>query len=324
MRVRTALAALTLMVAGVLPAVTHPAVAASTPPAAQPGTQPSVAGGPGSSVHVAYTATDSSVDVVDAGTAAVTPLGGRVIGGPALIDTPENILRPADSLAVFARGTDNAVWWRHQTLTGWGPWASLGGQVSARPSAAATTNGQFGQIAVFAAGPHGVMWMRNLVANAWTPWQPVPGHFFQDPTFVGPLRADTGPSAAYDDHGNILIAAVSQVGSTYLLGDLGLFGFAGMYAAGRTAWSPAVTLTPDQAVVLVHGVDNRLWFRSRPNPMDETEDFGPWTTLGGRLTSAVTASTSGSTTYVAALGTDNRIWMRSGTWPTLGPWERVG
>jgi len=317
------MAALTLLAAGPFSAGTQGAVAATAAPAAQPGTVPSVAGGPGTTVHVAYTATDDSEYVINAKTDALTPLGGRVIGGPALVDAPENVLRPADALAVFARGTDNAVWWRHQTLAGWSRWASLGGVPSAPPSAATTMNGQLGQIAVFAAGPHGVIWMRNFVAGAWTGWHRLaPG--LADPTFIGPLRTGTSPSAAYDERGNILVSAVSGRGQAYFLGELPGFGLTLFGLEGRTAWSPAVTATADQAVVFVRGVDNRLWCRSRPNPLQDGAEFGPWTTLGGRLTSAVTASTSGSTTYVAALGTDDRIWMRSGTWPTLSPWQRVG
>jgi hypothetical protein len=261
--------------------------------------------------------------MVNARTGALTPLGGRVIGGPALIDTPQSILRPADALAVFARGTDNAVWWRHQTLTGWSRWASLGGQVSGRPSAATTTSGQLGQIAVFAAGPHGVIWMRNFVSGAWTGWHRL-SRGLEDPMYIGPLRTDTGPSAAYDDRGDIFVSAVSEPGQAYFLDGRPAFGLVLFGLEGHTAWSPAVTATADQAVVFVRGVDNQLWFRSRPNPLQQDTHFGPWTTLGGQLTSAVTASTSGGITYVAALGTDNRIWMRSGTWPTLGPWQPVG
>jgi len=31
----------------------------------------------------------------------------------------------------------------------------------------------------------------------------------------------------------------------------------------------------------------------------------------------------GGKTYVFVLGTDNRIWMKAGSWPTLGGWTRL-
>jgi hypothetical protein len=76
--------------------------------------------------------------------------------------------------------------------------------------------------------------------------------------------------------------------------------------------------------LFVRGTDNRLWERSRAVPLADGAGFGPWNSLGGVLTSAVSASHAAVTTAVVALGTDNRIWMRAGEWPTLAPWRRVG
>lgn len=37
------------------------------------------------------------------------------------------------ALAVFGRGTNNALWWRHQTASGWSNWQSLGGILTSAP-----------------------------------------------------------------------------------------------------------------------------------------------------------------------------------------------
>jgi hypothetical protein len=299
---------------------------AAAPAAAtvQPGVAPSVAVLPDNAVDVAYTGTDEAVYLFNV-TSPSGPisLGGRFVHSPALVDAPANVLRPADALAVFARGTDGAVWWRHQTISGWTRWSSLGGRIVASPAAAATMNGQFGQLVVVASGPGGNLWMRNYVAGAWTPWHRVPGRF-EDPTALGPVLAGTGPAAAYAPNGDALVAAVDRFGQTDLEGNMGAFGYTLILAGGKTASSPAVTAADGQAVLFVRGTDNRLWDRSRPVPLGDTDHFGPWTSLGGVLTSAVSASHAAVTTAVVALGTDNRIWMRAGEWPTLAPWRRVG
>jgi hypothetical protein len=276
-------------------------------------------------VHVAYTGTDGRVYLFDAvngsGPAGPTSLGGSVVGGPALVVSPDDVLPGTDGLAVFARGTDDAVWWKFQTQWGWSSWASLGGVTTASPAAAAALTGQFGQLVVVARGPGGNLWMRNFVAGAWTPWHHMQGGF-QDPMYLGPLLAGTGPGVAYGSNGEALVTAADRFGDPCLEGDL--YGWTLFCSAGHTTFTPAVTATAEHAVVFIHGSgDDSLWAQSRAFPLQD-EHLGPWTSLGGRLTSAVSASTAGSLTAVVALGTDNRIWMRSGTWPTLGPWHRVG
>ena len=44
--------------------------------------------------------------------------------------TTPGTVAPEPELAVFGRGTDSAVWWKHHTATGWTSWQSLGGQVA--------------------------------------------------------------------------------------------------------------------------------------------------------------------------------------------------
>jgi len=299
--------------------------ASAQPPPPAPGVTMSAAAQSASVVYLAYAGTDGHAYVRNGATPAqgTTALGGRLAGGPAAVVTPAGVLRPTSALAVFGRGTDNALWWRHQTLSGWSPWTSLGGIITAGPAAASNSNGQFGQLAVFARGTDGAIWLRSFVAGSWTPWHILPGGF-SDPTLVGKLLPGTGPASAYDAGGNQLLTAVGAQRGTYLLGNVDGFGFAGLTLGGRTTTNPAVTVAADQAAVFVRGTDNALWYKSGPNPLQSVASFGPWRSLGGRLTSGVTATTvPGGNTYVFVLGTDNQVWVRTGTWPTLGGWTRA-
>lgn len=89
---------------------------------------------------------------------------------------------------------------------------------------------------------------------------------------------------------------------------------------------PGITITSTAAAqspveVFARGLDNALWHRPSMLTIAAT---GPWASLGGRLTSGMTATTvPGGKTYVFVLGTDNNIWMKMGTWPPLSGWMRL-
>jgi hypothetical protein len=75
-------------------------------------------------------------------------------------------------------------------------------------------------------------------------------------------------------------------------------------------------------VVFVRGTDGAVWYNEFAGT---TAGVTPgWHSLGGRLTSGAGAgSAPDGSTAVVALGLDGRIWMRTGTWPALGPWTRL-
>jgi len=122
-----------------------------------------------STVYLAYTATNRAVYVRNAaqpGRAAIA-LGGHRIGGPAAVVVPGGVLSPGAALAVFGRGTNNALWWRHQTASGWSNWQPLGGILTSAPGAAADMTDQFGRLNVFARGTNGMIWYRVFRAGTW-------------------------------------------------------------------------------------------------------------------------------------------------------------
>src|SRR5208282_3921458 len=120
----------------------------------------------------------------------VTGLGGRLIGGPAVVQTPTG-------LAVFGRGTDNALWWTHQ-VTGlvWSSWQSLGGVITSAPAAAAGATVGSGPLVALARGSNGALWARVQATNGtWSGWH----------SLGGVLLSGTGP-AAVTALGNLVIA----------------------------------------------------------------------------------------------------------------------
>jgi hypothetical protein len=306
------------------PAPAPPALAAANP---APGLTPSVAlftpADSGNAVaHLAYTGTDGSVRLRDAlaPSQPATDLGGHLIGGPDVVLVPPGVLSPAqtsDELAVFGRGTDNALWWTHQTAAGWTGWQSLGGVITAKPGAAASAFGDHGKLVVFARGADSQIWYTSLGSGGWNAWK----------ALAGLLLPGTGPTAAYDDNGHLILAAVGTDKAVYLWADFAGFGFAFGDVGGQTTSDPGLAFVHGTAqapnarlaVVFVRGTDGALWAKQVSLPVPTLA--GAWHSLGGRLTSGAGADSSGLT-YVFALGTDNQAWMRGGAWPSLGPWTR--
>jgi hypothetical protein len=249
-----------------------------------------------------------------------TGLGGHLIGGPGVVLVPPGVLAPSqasDELAVFGRGTDNALWWTHQTASGWIRWQSLGGVLTSKPGAATSEFGDHGKLVVFARGTDSQIWYRSLGANGWNAWKAMGGN----------LLPGTGPAAAYDDNVHLIVAAVGIDKAVWLFADFTGFGFAEGVLGGRTTSDPGLAFVHGTAqapnarlaVVFVRGTDGALWAKQVSLPVSTVN--GAWNSLGGRLTSGAGADSSGLT-YVFALGTDNQAWMRGGAWPSLSGWTR--
>ncbi len=289
--------------------------AAAAQPGPAPGVTMSAAAYSASAVYLAYTGTNHQVYVrnVDAPTQAAIALGGRLIGGPALTVVPERVLSSGPVLAVFGRGTDNALWWRHQTApgAGWTSWQSLGGILTSNPATPPAMTNQFGALNVFADGTGGGIWYRVWAASGWQRWTALGGTH---------LLPGTGPNASAGGPEGGVLAFTGTDRNVWLYGRTGTQnGFVNM--GGRTTANPGVTVALPWAVAFARGTDNALWYRLSGLPMGPA---GSWHSLGGKLTSGVTATTvTGGKTYVFVLGTDNQPWMRAGVWPNLGGWTRA-
>ena len=310
---RTAGLMVAMLAGGSLAAVAAAGPASAWMPGPAPGVTMGTAAPQASSVFLAYTGTDSAVYLRNEITGSVTGLGGRLIGGPAVVRAGAGA-----GLAVFGRGTDNALWWTHQGGSGaWSGWQSLGGVLTSGPGAAAGVTVGFGPVAAFARGTDGAMWYRvQGPGGGWSAWRSLGGR----------LLPGTGP-AAVNAEGNLVVAVIGTDRHIWVFGPMGMQVYGWVDFGGRTGSTPGITnniaprVVPFQLVVLARGTDNALWYRQSILPIGIQ---GGWTSLGGRLTSGPAAATvPGGTSYVFVLGTDNLPWMRSGIWPTLGPWTRA-
>ena len=282
----------------------RPALAQTPNPA--PGVTMGAAAPRASSVFLAYTGTNGAVFLRNEVTGTVTGLGGRLTGGPAVVQA-------ATGLAVFGRGTDNALWWTHQATGGtWSRWQSLGGVITSQPAAAAGATVRFGALAALARGTDGALWYRiQGQGGDWSAWRSLGGR----------LLAGTGPAAVNAD-GGLVVAITGTNHHVWLFGPMGMQVYGFLDFGGQTSSTPGITNLPGimapQLVVFARGTDNGLWYKQSILPIGNP---GGWTSLGGRLTTGPAAATvPGGKTYVFVLGTDNLPWMRSGTWPSLGAW----
>jgi hypothetical protein len=97
--------------------------------------------------------------------------GGSVAAGtgPAVC-TYGSIYDGTSRLDIFVQGTNGALYQLTWIMgSGWSGWASLGGQLSASPSAATFTF--YGQIIeVFVRGTNGLIYQKECVEGTWHPW----------------------------------------------------------------------------------------------------------------------------------------------------------
>ena len=103
--------------------------------------------------------------------------GGQVIGGPGVARNPQT-----GFLALFGRGTDNALWWAKLGMPS-PPWNSLGGTLTSRSGAA----GNGTSLDVVVRGADGAVWHCALTSNGWSPWASLGGR----------VLAGSSPAAVY-------------------------------------------------------------------------------------------------------------------------------
>ena len=263
-----------VLIGGSLAAVAGAGPALARTPDPAPGVTMGAAAPSASSVLLAYTGTDGAVYLRNVASGVVTGLGGRLVGGPAVVQTPTG-------LAVFGRGTDNALWWTHQ-VTGlvWSSWQSLGGVITSQPAAAAGATAGSGPLVALARGTNGALWTRVRAANGtWSGWH----------SLGGVLLPGTGP-AAVTALGNVVIAVTGTNHHVWLYGPLGMQVFGFIDFGGVTSSTPGITATsvPVSVPVFARGTDNALWYKVSALPVGNPAG---WTSLGGRLTTGPAAAT---------------------------------
>ena len=285
-RLVTPLAALGLATAFATAAYAAPSPAAGATPGA------AFEEGTSGTLLTFYTATDSTVWTGPAGGPFTQVGNGKLIGGPSAVEagTVFNF--------VFGRGTNNALWWSNKFEDGgWSNWTSLGGSLTSRPGAVASSDEDY---SVYARGTNGAVWALDHTAAGWGNWHSIGGN----------VLAGTGPAAAFIN-GFVWVLVVGTDKQLYIQ-QVGHGGFSPV--GGQTTADPGLAAISDSLVGFVRGTDGVGYYHR----FLSTAPAG-WASMGGSFNSGLTAVGSGSTTDTLGLGTNNQVYRNSGTWSSSGP-----
>ena len=288
------------------PDIKAPPAAVSAPPPPAPGVAPGAVYVSPAENDVFYTAADRTVWVKNVDNGSLRRLSnGRLVSAPSAIYNGSTVI-------VFGEGADHELWWTHRLASGgYADWALLGGALTAQPGAVFTGGPAFpSRYEVFVRGADGAVYRLVHGAAGWAPFVRVGGR----------LLAGTGPAAAHatvaTSNSEATWVSVTGTGRAVSVALLGAFGFSPI--GGQTTAGPALTAYSYSTGVtlawFVRGTDNAAWYMVNNRP--------EWTSIGGRLTSGLAASTDGATgtTYVYALGTDNQVYETTGKLTRSPPW----
>ena len=224
-------------------------------------------------------------------------LGGVLTSGPTAI----TIKGPVEEFAntwVFARGSDQAVWYRQfsDARGTWGPWTSLGGRTIGAPGVICMATGRIPL--VFVRGADNALWRRALSGG---------GGWFRDggrlasPPAALQEAAGTCPSSGPD---------VFALGTDHAVWEFD--GGVWHRVGGVSTVAPAaVQLPTGETDLFARGTDNALWMNVRA---PGATAWRGWHRIGGILTSAPAAGIwpfrlAPPSRSVVALGADGNLWI---------------
>jgi len=221
-----------------------------------------------------------------------------------------------DRVALFARGTDGALWYTCQATSGgaWRGWQSLGGILTGNPVIASAA-GSAG-IEIFARGPDGALW-RTRVANpgaagSGSTWQPLGGAIIT----ATPAVAWSYVNAqwlvevfARTSDGTLAHIRQSTPGQWT--------GSKWESLGGNLAGRATVDINSDGTLqAFARWPDNTLRYAAQTAP--GSWSWTAWQSLGGNIAGDPQAASYGQLT-VFARGTDNTLWQLAQNTP--GSWQ---
>ena len=279
-------------------------------------------------------------------------LGGNLQGKPAVV------IEIGGRLAVFARGTDNALWFASQTSPAgsWTQFVSLGGVIISNPTAIAD---ETGKVSVFALGTDSAVWMRSQTTagiDNYSDWASIGGSgtsdlaiaqtFSQRGSPVNVIRLfvrGTDNALWYSTAGGLSTWSVwnslggfltSAPAAGVLPGGLAIAPFvrggdnalwhlqSGVWASLGGAMSGPPGVAEINGYVIYRGIDNAFWFVFD----NGSGSYSDQTSLGGYFLSNPTMPYSGNVNDLEIFGAggDNALWVASWNGSTFGPWQSLG
>ncbi len=213
--------------------------------------------------------------------------------------SPAVTAQNANSLDLFVRGSDAALWYKYWTGTTWTAATSLGGVLASAP---AVTSSGSGAMSVFVQGTDTALWWQSTTNNGttWSGWQYLGGVLASAPAVTS---SGSGAMSVFVKGTDSALwwQNTTNNGATWS-------GWKSL--GGVLASAPAVTSSSNGAMtVFVQGSDSGLWWQNTTN---SGTTWSGWKSLGGVLASSAGAtSPANGVTDVFVLGSDNNLWWRS-------------
>ena len=283
-------------------------------------------GSGGSSVGPAYQVTETpTLYVIDpAGNVALTMLyPTNVQTLKSTIDALEGSSTPApapavcaqgpNSLDVFVKGTDGALWWKHWDGTAWSASTSLGGVLTSSP--AATSPGT-GQVNVFVRGTDGALYEKTTAngGTSWSSWYRIGGQ----------LLAGTGPAACNWGSAWTGWFVTGTDNNLYHMSVVNGKQSGWENLGGYLTSSPAAASPGSGRVnVFVRGSDGAVYQRYWPN----AGSWSNWTSLGGQIpagTGPAASSWGSGRLDLLVQGMNGALYHKSYSGSTWSSWENLG
>jgi 5-hydroxyisourate hydrolase-like protein (transthyretin family) len=238
-------------------------------------------------------------------TAPITPASSPAV-------TAQN----ANSLDLYVRGSDNALWHKYWTGTTWTAATSLGGNLTSAPAATSPANGA---MAVFVRGTNGALYEKTTTDNgtSWSGWL----------SLGGQLASGTGPAADARGPNSLDVFVQGTDHVLYYTHGSGTTWSAWKSLGGVLTSSPAAT-SPSTSVidVFVSSTNGALW---SVNSTNGGTTWSGWLSLGGQLASGTgpAADARGPTSLdVFVQGTNGAVYEKTTTnnGATWSGWTSLG
>jgi hypothetical protein len=204
-------------------------------------------------------------------------------------------------LVVFARGTDNAIWYKWQLPKGgWSDWSSLSGNVISNPVVGANLDGHLELFAVNADHTMGHIWQdpNSTTGTGWSDWGNLGGYHTSEPAIgrntSGALEvfARGSTNALYHSWQSAPNSSTNWSGWDNL--------------GGSFAGDPAIGINPDGRLeAFMRTTDNVLWHKWQ----EPTSGWSNWYVLGDSLVENPTvAINQDGHLQVFAVRSDRALW----------------
>lgn len=219
----------------------------------------------------------------------------------------------SDSLYLFAKGADNALWWKHGTPSTkqWTGWKSLGGYVTSDPAAVSFGTGK---MTVFVRGGNGTLNQRSTTdgGKTWSTWANLGGQLLPG---TGPTAYAYGSGTA-DNRTGWFVTGMNHALYHMWIDNAGTHGWEKL--GGYLTSSPAAASRGAGMIdVFVRGGNGALYQRSTTNG---GTSWSTWANIGGVIlpdtAPAVTARAGGYDVFVT--GMNHALYQK--TWQN-GEWS---